>query len=307
MELPLVSIVCLCYNHEAFLEEALISVANLTYPNLEVWVVDDFSQDNSGELLKKWEQKRPDWQFRFHLENQGNCRTFNEILRETKGEFVLDFATDDRLLANGLEDWASRLLNSHEAAFCYADAWLFGEGREGKKLYSTQNHRSVWPEGHILKHLFGPPFICPPAVLFRRSALLGVGGYNENLAYEDWNVWLQLARKLEVVRHSQPVIEYRSHPNSLSASLFLSQNVRLIDSTLQIVKEVLLWPELHDANKEVAHFIRYHLKICALLEFHKQGIAFWKILKKHSVPAFSDWFWWTLIRTKIPVYWLTKK
>lgn len=307
MERPLLSILCLCYNHDAFLDQALTSIENLSYQNLEVLVVDDCSRDNSVHLLKKWEQKKPGWKFWFHTKNEGNCRSFNQLLKEAKGKFVLDFATDDRLLPDGLEDWVGRLLSSPQAAFCYADAWLFGEGWQEKKLFSAQNPRPNWPEGHVLNHLFGKPFICPPAIMFRRSALLEIGGYNENLAYEDWNVWLQLARKHEVVRHPQPVLEYRSHPDSLSASLFRSRNVKLIDSTLEILDEVLHWPELKEGKKEVAHFVSYHLKICALLEFYPQGKAFWLILKRLTKPGRSDEFWCALIRLKIPVYWLVKQ
>src|SRR5436190_21412360 len=97
MELPLVSIICLCYNHEAFVDEALASVEQLTYPKLEILIANDFSSDRSLELLKKWQLKKPHWQFYFNEKNLGNCRTFNQLLKKSTGEFVLDLVTDDEL------------------------------------------------------------------------------------------------------------------------------------------------------------------------------------------------------------------
>ncbi|MDX5480951.1 MAG: glycosyltransferase, partial [Hymenobacteraceae bacterium] len=54
LQLPLVSIICLCYNHERFLREALDSVLAQTYPHLEVIVVDDCSTDNSVSIIQEY-------------------------------------------------------------------------------------------------------------------------------------------------------------------------------------------------------------------------------------------------------------
>ena len=306
MEFPLVSIICLCYNHEAFVDEALTSIEQLIYPNLEILVADDFSSDRSRELLENWQRRKSDWKFFFNKENQGNCKTFNQLLKISTGEFVLDFATDDVLESEALQAWVNRLDRNPKAAFCYADAWLFEKSRIQRHLYSISNKQKIRPEGKILPFLFGPPFICPPAVLFRRSALHEIGGYNENLAYEDWNVWLQLARKSEVVFHPQAVINYRTHSNSLSSSLFNKQNSRLIDSTLLILREVMAWDELKLIPENVSHFLRYHLKLCAVLEFRSQGLQFWQLLSSISKPGKRDRLWLALIQSKIPVYWIFK-
>jgi len=53
MELPLVSIVCLCFNHERFVVEALESVLQQTYANIQIIVVDDCSTDGSAAVIEK--------------------------------------------------------------------------------------------------------------------------------------------------------------------------------------------------------------------------------------------------------------
>ena len=49
---PLVSVICVCYNHERFVAEAILSVLNQSYKNIELIVVDDGSTDNSVAIIK---------------------------------------------------------------------------------------------------------------------------------------------------------------------------------------------------------------------------------------------------------------
>ena len=94
---PLVSIICLCYNHAPFLKEALDSVLAQTYSNLEILVVDDVSTDNSVEVIQGYVHRFPEIRFIRHTKNKGNCASFNEAFQISKGRFIIDFATDDVL------------------------------------------------------------------------------------------------------------------------------------------------------------------------------------------------------------------
>ncbi|HRX01281.1 MAG TPA: glycosyltransferase family A protein, partial [Cyclobacteriaceae bacterium] len=98
MDYPLVSVICLCYNHEEFVEEAIESVLAQTYPNVELIVVDDASVDRSkqviGTILKQHERVK----FIDLKENHGNCAAFNIGFRQCQGKYVVDFATDDIML-----------------------------------------------------------------------------------------------------------------------------------------------------------------------------------------------------------------
>ena len=103
MEKPLVSIVCLCYNHAAYVEEALKSVFGQTYPNLQVIIVDDASTDNSIEVIRRTLTQHPHIQLLALPQNMGNCKAFNQGLRLATGEYIVDFATDDVMLPERIE------------------------------------------------------------------------------------------------------------------------------------------------------------------------------------------------------------
>jgi glycosyltransferase involved in cell wall biosynthesis len=59
MEKPLVSVICLCYNHERFIREAVESVMNQSYPNIQVIIADDASTDGSVQEIHILKTKYP--------------------------------------------------------------------------------------------------------------------------------------------------------------------------------------------------------------------------------------------------------
>jgi len=97
---PLVSIICLSYNHAQFVEEALNSVLVQTYKNIELLIADDCSPDDSKSVIENWLKNHPKVVFVANTTNLGNTKTFNKMLALSKGEYVMDLAADDVLLPN---------------------------------------------------------------------------------------------------------------------------------------------------------------------------------------------------------------
>lgn len=279
---PVLSILALCYNHEAFLPEALESLEKVArLVEVEILIADDASTDSSSSILLKWQEKHPEWRFFISSKNRGNCQTFNHLLKEAKGDWILDFATDDILDPEQICSWLEVARLNPEAGIVYADAWIFGQKPEKRLRFSDQlRPEEWWKSGAVLGDLFRRPFICPPAVLFRREALLEVGGYNTELAFEDWDSWLRLARRFPVLPHPEPVIFYRQHSGSLSASLWNKRNARLLDSTVRILEMVLEWPERRQFQADFLHFVRYHIRLSFYLQLPEQGKKFAQVLAR---------------------------
>lgn len=98
MNSPLVTVLCLCYNHARFVAEAIDSVFAQTYQPIQLIVVDDGSADNSAQVIEQMLRDHSDVLFLKHTHNQGYCASLNEALKHAKGEFIIDLSGDDVLL-----------------------------------------------------------------------------------------------------------------------------------------------------------------------------------------------------------------
>ena len=84
-ENPLVTIICLSYNHEKFVVETLNSVVNQNYSPIELIIVDDYSTDATKSIIEDWLLSHSDVRFIANEVNLGNTKSFNNALNsETK-------------------------------------------------------------------------------------------------------------------------------------------------------------------------------------------------------------------------------
>ncbi|MES2730706.1 MAG: glycosyltransferase, partial [Bacteroidota bacterium] len=193
---PLVSIICLCYNHARFLEDALQSVVAQTYPNLELIIVDDASTDTSVTLIETFLAQHPVAQFVRISTNMGNCRAFNQGLVLAKGKYIIDLAADDLLLP----DRVSRQVTAFEAlgenyAVVYTNALRMDENsRELGLFYTNEQARAHLPQGDVYTAVLRKFFICTATMMMRKQVLDELGGYDESLSYEDFDFWVRSSR-----------------------------------------------------------------------------------------------------------------
>lgn len=101
-EQKLVSIIMPIYNAEEYLRENLESIANQTYPNTEVLLVDDGSTDQSAAVAHEFCEKDTRFKY-FKQKNQGAPAARNHGFRESHGQYAIFVDSDDILKPNGIE------------------------------------------------------------------------------------------------------------------------------------------------------------------------------------------------------------
>ena len=198
---PLVTVICLCYNHASFVIEALESVLNQTHPNVELLIADDFSTDNSVEVIENWLAQHPEIPFLVNKENLGNTKTFNKCLKLAKGEYIIDLAADDLLktdcIANQLKGFKESKYK--KLGLIYGNAELINEnGIHIKNYFETNSNLErikEQPTGDIYIGLLdGNNNLCSISSLVKREVFETLNGYDENLAYEDYDFWIRASR-----------------------------------------------------------------------------------------------------------------
>ena len=95
-----ISVIIPAYNHEKFVAEALESVLNQSWKNLELIVIDDGSTDRTGEIVKGYDDRRLTY---IYQENQDAYNTINRGLHMAKGDYIAILNSDDIYVPNRVE------------------------------------------------------------------------------------------------------------------------------------------------------------------------------------------------------------
>ena len=235
---PVVTVIALCYNHQRFLLETLESIRAQTFQDFELIVTDDASRDASAAIIEQWlAQHRPDATFIRHTRNAGLCRTLNEALAIARGSFICMVATDDtwepQRLALQLAAFAGQ---GESVAVVYSDVAQMDEQGQLLPQNFIAQHRPGFapPSGRLFSHLADGNFIPAMATTIRRSALTAVGGYDERLSYEDYDMWLRLSERYDMVFCPGIVARYRIVGTSIVRTLFARPNAAHSFSTALI-------------------------------------------------------------------------
>jgi len=265
MFLPRVTVICLCYNQERFVAEAIFSVLAQTYPNIQLIVTDDASTDNSVAIIKDCLSSNHQIEFIPLSKNSGNCKAFNEALRLAEGEFIIDLAADDILLPERVSQGVTALRRTGETFdvnFTDAD-WI---AEDGKHLYRHSDrfpHETI-PEGNIYRDLIERFFICSPTMMFSRNVIEALGGYDESLAYEDFDFWIRSSRTFNYCYTPEVLVKKRIARNSMSQRQFRFFNPQL-KSTFRVCEKIMALNKSNDEKKALSKRIRYEMKVCMRL------------------------------------------
>jgi GT2 family glycosyltransferase len=201
----------------------LDSIAAEHYPRLEVLVIDDGSTDGSRQVVEAWAVRHPERPIRLiSRQNRGLSATLNELLAMASGRFAAIVASDDLLLPGGIGRRVAWLEahRTHRAVFgdCVV---IDAEGRQTLASGIVDRHRADKRRlardvpGEVIRHWSVPG----PVLLAETAALREVGGWDEQLRVEDWDLYLRLAARgwLGFVDH--PVAAYRVHDAAASRDL----------------------------------------------------------------------------------------
>jgi glycosyltransferase involved in cell wall biosynthesis len=102
MQYPKISIITPTYNAEKTITVCLESVAKQNYPNVEHWIIDGLSRDNTLEIIKEYAQKYPHIRY-ISEKDKGIFDAMNKGIEAATGEYLLFLGADDMLTENILD------------------------------------------------------------------------------------------------------------------------------------------------------------------------------------------------------------
>ena len=258
---PLVTVICLCYNQAKFVQEAIDSVLNQTYSNVQLIVVDDASTDNSVAVIRELLIERPSVEFLALSENVGNCKAFNQGLVQAKGEFLIDFAADDVLMPNRIEVGVKTLDEAGaEYGVHFSDAELISESGERLSFHSDRIPHNNVPQGDIYKDLISRYFICPQTLMCTREVMIYLNGYDESLTYEDFDFLIRSAREFKYVYTPRVLVKRRITSNAMSKQQFKFFS-KYSQTTYRVCEKILRLNRTDQEGRALTSRIVYEAKL----------------------------------------------
>ena len=191
---PLVSVIMPTYNHATFIKDSIESALNQTYKHLELVVIDNFSTDDTEQIVESF--INVDERIRYlKFRNHGIIAASRNFgIANSKGKFIAFLDSDDM--------WHSAKIEKQLAFF--RDEGIVGVGTDAIFISETPYYRQMYfgrgKDGYIdydYQYILQNNPMRASSVIVRRNMLLAVGGFDENPDFrfiEDWELWLRMAR-----------------------------------------------------------------------------------------------------------------
>lgn len=192
------------YNHELYVEEAINSVLNQIYPNIELIIIDDKSQDKTPQIIQEIAEKNPKKiQFLNHITNKNTPFTFNHALTLAKGYFIAPFASDDIMPSTGIYDRVMHMLQNPDIDILLTDFKVIDSRCE---IYEGENKYNIVPQfsrfrdfdpNCVYEQLINGNFLPGGASLIRleRVVLEDIMQDIRVPNLSDYDMWMNLAEK----------------------------------------------------------------------------------------------------------------
>lgn len=217
------SIILPNYNYGHYLEEAVKSVAESSYPSFEIILIDDGSQDHSVSVAEKLALCYPQLRFYKNESNQGIFKTTERAVSLAKGEYLHFFSSDDYRLPGFIEKTMAVLDNHPALPLCCSDPIFENEGQRNawkctpllepiqkcclfssEDVYFFLRHSRFWIPGHTS--------------IIKKEMYLKYGKFDSSLTYHcDWFLLHLIALKEGMAYLPERLAVMRCHSRSYSA------------------------------------------------------------------------------------------
>lgn len=285
-----VSVIVPVYNSEKYISECIESILNQTYENFELILINDGSQDSSGDICKKYENQDKRVLY-ICKENGGVSSARNMGIQYAKGEYVAFVDSDDILKSDML-----KILMSGNSDFAMCGYELYDD------ISSTACEQFMCPTlcgtmsdlTNKIKNYISPPYLLGPCFkLFKKSIITENSIiFPPDLSYGEDAVFV-----LEYLAHCKTVsissyigYSYRKHGSESLSGKFLTNKIdinyrinTLIDALLQ--KENVTEKSKILAERLLECFVSYEKElICSVLSTQEKKALFYakyEEYKKH--------------------------
>lgn len=207
---PLVSVVIATYNMGQYIGQAIESVLNQSWDNLEVIVVDDGSTDCTQEIMQNYKENGK--VIYIKNENQGQPKAKNCGIKNARGEFIAFCDADDLWEPNKLEIQMP-LFSRPEIGVVYSEVSNINPDNE--RFIRTNNEKRY--TGKVTEKMLLENFVPFGTSVIRRACVEKNGMFDEQFRMGiDWDLWLRYSLDWEFAFTNERTYIYRIWDGQMS-------------------------------------------------------------------------------------------
>lgn len=211
MKDPLVSVIVPTFNRAWSIADAVESVLQQDYPNIELVVINDGSTDNTLQVLKPYMDRITI----FHQSNKGVSAARNTGIQKSRGELIALLDSDDTWDRRKVSCQVAFFNKNPDALICQTEEiWI----RNGRRVNPKIKHKK--PSGMIFEPSLKLCLVSPSAVMMKRALFDQFGYFKEDFPVcEDYDLWLRVSASVPVYLIDKPfTIKQGGHSDQLSQS-----------------------------------------------------------------------------------------
>ena len=198
--MPKVSVIIPTYNRGRLITRAIDSVLNQTYRNLEIIIIDDGSNDQTGSILGSYKNRI---QY-FYQENQGISAARNRGIKEAKGSYIAFLDSDDEWVEDKLAIQVEILDKNPNIGIIHNKMIILNE--QGVKVGTKPTNDSGKTFQELIEFIGDLP---TSSVITRSQCFQKVGVFDESLpTMEDFEMWMRIAKNYEIYEFRDKCLAY---------------------------------------------------------------------------------------------------
>jgi len=294
----LVSVLIPAFNHEGYVDQTIHSIAEQTYQNIELIIIDDGSTDKTKQVIEQSLSSCRGKLTRVEFitkPNEGLIKTINLGIEKAHGDYLYMIASDDIAEPDAIETLHAFLGNNKRYGLAVGDNSII-DG-DSKLCYWTKERATTYNKldaayltfGHFLQKqradidfssdTFGSYEALlqgnhiPNGYLIRKDLIDKIGGYSIDAPLEDFYIMLQLSKITYFKFTNKPLLRYRWHEtNTIKQKNLLDKFARLtLEREIPYAKQNMLH-----------HLITNELPIEKKCAVKIMGIKIIELKKKHK-------------------------
>lgn len=203
---PLVSVIMTAKNFERFVDEAIASIMNQTYKNLELVVVDDASTDKTADIIRGWEKKDGRVVAIFNTESILPSRARNKAAQIARGKYLAILDSDDVALPERLSTQVDYMETHPELAAIGSHAEIIDVN--GKHLSEKRKSKNITDIRYamVLQNQF-----IHSSVMMRKGVFDRLGGYRSEYDFaEDYDIFSRILETGDMSNVDAVLIRFRA-------------------------------------------------------------------------------------------------